>query len=197
MIYIYCLTNLETALSYVGMTQDIRSRWSVQKAQAKAGKPGPLMDALREHGFDVFVRSVLQECASVDEAYVAEREWIVKLSTLAPEGYNQFLGKKWDASAKNKQRQVRLGSKWSAEQRRTSTAVMTSPSYSATMVKALATSLKNKARLEKLKQDGLSTETIEKLRAASKAQFDDPDRRERHRQSVVAWHVARGTARTH
>lgn len=183
MIYIYRLTNLETRMSYVGMTQSVRKRWAVQKCQAKAGKYGPLMDALREYGSDVFVCDILQESETTEMAYVLERAWIIQLGTLAPGGYNQYLGKKWDASAKQKQSARLKGVAMTPLQKAAHAKMMQTPEYSANMIRALSASARNKERIAKLRREGHTLETLEKMSAATIRQFSDPAERERARKA--------------
>lgn len=96
--YIYHVTCVPTGKSYVGQTQQFKTkdnkpykygisgRWCDHVSSSKRSDT-PLHHAIREHGSDAFtltlLETVLEENADVREAY-----WITTLETIVPNGYN-------------------------------------------------------------------------------------------------------------
>lgn len=78
---------------YVGKTKrTLKERWCQHRSAAKAGKPGALYDAIREHGPAVFTRRVAYRARSERELYAAERHWISHLGTETSSGMNAIGG---------------------------------------------------------------------------------------------------------
>lgn len=85
---IYRMRNKNNGKCYVGQTiQKLTERvYDHSRENSVIGQ------ALRKYGREGFAVSVLQRCGTPEELDEAERYWIRKLRTLAPEGYNVHPG---------------------------------------------------------------------------------------------------------
>jgi len=72
---------------YIGITSR-RNRFETHCYNARVGYAGALYNAIRKHGPRSFTYQVLREGLSVPEAKQLEREYIVRLNTHPPYGYN-------------------------------------------------------------------------------------------------------------
>jgi len=65
-------------------------RWKTHVWNARRAKNGwsHFANAIRKYGPGAFSHAVLQTCETLDEANRAEREWIEKLGTMSPSGFN-------------------------------------------------------------------------------------------------------------
>ena len=92
MIEIYLCTNRITGKVYVGQTcRSVRKRWREHVTSALAHSKYEcrvLACAIRKYGADAFDVTVLQAVSTVEEANIAEVEWIDELNCRAPNGYN-------------------------------------------------------------------------------------------------------------
>lgn len=91
---IYRLTSPE-GKKYIGQTTlPAINRWKMHEHAAKLGKGCPLLGiAIRQYGMENFTREVILDCDVCDlDRY--EAEYITKENTLAPHGYNIFIGKR-------------------------------------------------------------------------------------------------------
>ena len=92
-MYVYTITNVADGKVYVGKSAMPAKRWEQHRNVARAGKKGRLYDALREDGAAAFEFMVVEECASEDASFAAERAWILRLSANDPShGYNVTAG---------------------------------------------------------------------------------------------------------
>ena len=93
MAIVYLLTNIENGKLYVGKTKtSLDHRWYAHTYSASKGSPYVIHRAIRKYGKDLFNRRVLSEHDTEEAALVAEREWIAKLGTIYPSGYNMIEG---------------------------------------------------------------------------------------------------------
>lgn len=93
MAIVYLLTNTESGKAYVGKSvMSLDTRWYEHVRAATKGSHGALHAAIRKYGTEAFTREVLAWYATENEALAAEREWIVKLQTMSPRGYNMTEG---------------------------------------------------------------------------------------------------------
>lgn len=84
---IYVITNEITGEQYIGQSKDAKKRF----AQHKCSKDDlPLHQAMREYGKDNFSLRILEK--QIENYNEKECEWIKKLNTLAPNGYNLASG---------------------------------------------------------------------------------------------------------
>ena len=82
---VYLALNRTSGKGYVGQTtQDLQARWRSHKC----GQCHALRAAIRKYGADDFDLSVLAEAADRGELDRLEIEFIAKLKTLIPKGYN-------------------------------------------------------------------------------------------------------------
>lgn len=96
--YIYRVTCVPTGKSYVGQTQQFKTkdnkpykygitgRWCDHVSSSKRSN-APLHVAIREHGADVFTQTLL-ETVTEQTVDVREAHWITTLNTTVPNGYN-------------------------------------------------------------------------------------------------------------
>lgn len=93
---IYVITHKESGKKYVGLTiQTLERRWKYHIEQSNAGlikSESSLHHAIREFGPDAFEMSQLDSGKCKDDLERNEREWIEKLGTMAPNGYNLHAG---------------------------------------------------------------------------------------------------------
>ena len=86
---VYVVTNLITGEQYVGSTvTSIKQRWSSHKMGAKTGK-GLLDAAIMKYGSHNFSVKQIDEAIIKRDLNQKETDWIDKLNTLAPNGYNR------------------------------------------------------------------------------------------------------------
>ncbi|PSB19251.1 excinuclease ABC subunit C [Phormidesmis priestleyi ULC007] len=93
---IYLVTHKKSGKQYVGLTiQTLERRWKYHVEQAFAGYikgNESLHYALRENGSDAFEIRQIDRGTSKKDLEKKEREWIKKLGTLIPNGYNISTG---------------------------------------------------------------------------------------------------------
>jgi len=89
---IYLVTGIQSGKKYVGLTiQTLKRRWRYHCEQASQGaitSESSLHAAIREFGADQFAIEMLDRGTTKKDLESKEREWITKLGTLAPSGYN-------------------------------------------------------------------------------------------------------------
>ncbi len=94
-LLVYKITNLITSKIYVGVTQkSLAQRWAQHKSQVTyVGKSNRkicrfLHTSMKKHGIDNFTIEVIDTAKDLIELYKKETEYILKLNSLAPNGYN-------------------------------------------------------------------------------------------------------------
>lgn len=90
---IYQAKNIITGKSYIGQTITkfaVRKRGHYNKTNN--GSNTYFHNALRKHGFENFEWTILVEGKTIDELNLLEPEYIEKIGTLAPDGYNLTTG---------------------------------------------------------------------------------------------------------
>lgn len=93
MAIVYVLTNTANGKRYVGKTKkSLDERWTEHRYGARRGSRMALHAAIRKYGAHAFLRAVISEHATEEEALVAERHAIMSLGTMAPTGYNTAEG---------------------------------------------------------------------------------------------------------
>lgn len=84
---IYCITNGVNGKRYVGQTtQSIERRW--QQHCLLQGKCRALENAIRKYGVASFAIHELDEAQSQADLDRLERQWIERMQTISPRGYN-------------------------------------------------------------------------------------------------------------
>lgn len=95
MVGIYKITNIVNNKVYVGQSVDITERWKQHQYKAfncnEIAYNSAIQAAFRKYGIENFLFEVLEEC-EIEELDEKEREWISKLNTLSPNGYNILVG---------------------------------------------------------------------------------------------------------
>lgn len=86
---IYLLEHIGTGKRYVGQSIDIVRR--LQDHEKLGSGRGVLSNAIKRHGWSAFKAEVLELCEAA-RLDAAETEWISKLATLHPTGYNLTTG---------------------------------------------------------------------------------------------------------
>lgn len=87
---IYLIRNIVNGKGYVGQTKcEVTRRFGQHCTQKNAY---PIDRAIRRHGKNRFVVSVLAECSSREEMNLREAEFIQELGTRVPSGYNLLGG---------------------------------------------------------------------------------------------------------
>lgn len=90
---IYVITSLVNGKQYVGLTTtSLKERWQRHLEQIPRKNASLIHQAIAQDGESNFTLELLDNAASIKELRVKEREWILKLNTLAPNGYNVTLG---------------------------------------------------------------------------------------------------------
>lgn len=89
MIGIYCITNIQNGMRYIGQSRNIEKRFGEHfrddiKLKTKLG------EAIREYGPKNFALTILEEC-KIEELDEKERKWIKELNTY-PNEYNMTVG---------------------------------------------------------------------------------------------------------
>lgn len=90
--YVYLIRNAVNGKCYIGQTIKSPDRRINEHFQGR--RRSAIALAIKKHGAMNFTRHVLQVCDSQSEMDDAEVEWIQRLGTVAPGGYNIALGGK-------------------------------------------------------------------------------------------------------
>lgn len=104
---IYVITNLLNGKKYVGQTiVSIGRRWSAH-CNGSDGKSRNWLSlihrAIQKYGKASFSIEAVQECSNIEELNRAEKEWIAKVGSQVPHGYNILSGgdnHKWSDEAR-------------------------------------------------------------------------------------------------
>ena len=93
-VLIYLLHCRTTGKSYVGQTNksSAEERFRSHIKAARGGKPQAICHAIRKYGEDNFTVTELQRYSTQEELDAAEEQWIARLNTLVPHGYNIATG---------------------------------------------------------------------------------------------------------
>jgi len=91
---IYKITNTINGKIYVGQTvMTLSKRFGCHvRSSKRTNSSTAIHNAIRKYGSEAFSIELIKECSSVDQLNDAERYWIDRLNTLAPNGYNIELG---------------------------------------------------------------------------------------------------------
>ncbi len=90
---IYVITNCINGKQYVGLTTtSIEERWERHLDQVSRKEASLIHKAIAEFGEENFTLEVIAQASNIEELRTKEREWIKKLNTLTPQGYNVTLG---------------------------------------------------------------------------------------------------------
>jgi len=125
-IAIYIVTNLVNAKQYVGITKDLKRRWSAHKTGNKSSTL--LKQAIKKYGVENFVFTHVADAFDWEAAQTIERLLIAEKNSKAPFGYNMTdggegtlgfpapnKGKPMSEESKQKLRNSHVGKKMSEE----------------------------------------------------------------------------------
>jgi len=121
---VYCITNKITNKKYVGQTaQSLEKRVRGHRFLSSATyKNMPIAWAIQKYGWDNFSVEILCECNSREELNIKEVEFVIKLDTMVPQGYNLRAGggvvSLVSEALKEKMRSRNLGKKASEESKK-------------------------------------------------------------------------------
>ena len=128
-IAIYIITNIVNAKQYVGITKNLKRRWSDHKTGNKSSTL--LKQSIKKHGVQNFVFTHIADAFDWEAAQIIERLLIAEKNTKSPHGYNMTeggegtlgfpspnKGKPMSEEAKKKSSQSRIGKKSSDEARK-------------------------------------------------------------------------------
>jgi group I intron endonuclease len=91
---VYLVTNTVNGKKYVGQTfRTLEVRWTQHCVDAKKGIPFLFYRAIRKHGAEAFVVTLLDTAPDQKSLDELETQWITRLNTMSPGGYNTKLGK--------------------------------------------------------------------------------------------------------
>lgn len=97
------LIRLDDGRGYVGQTSKSLAKRLASHRNQRSHRPDmPLCVAMAEFDRDRFSIQLLQECSTQAQANAAERDWIDRLGTLVPNGFNATpgVGRRADTAAK-------------------------------------------------------------------------------------------------
>lgn len=79
--YVYMITCIPMTCVYIGKSIDPEGRFKAHLSESKKTRSAhlPLYRAIRKYGHEAFELSIVQVCDSEQQAYDAERSWILKL----------------------------------------------------------------------------------------------------------------------
>ena len=199
---IYCHTCTTTGKKYVGQTkQKMMARWASHVSRAKSNNSNhAFMRALRKYSEEQWTHEVLTTVDTQEEANASEIEWIARLQTVVPNGYNI------DSGGKNPDRPD-LGRKLKAayfakpETVRQAHAADLKSAYQAWLV---TTTPEQRSKLSRDARNGLSPERRSEIAKLGKANMTPEARRAaalkgkanmtpEARQAARAKHVAQTT----
>lgn len=160
-MWIYKVTNVLNGKCYVGKTKSLRRRWA-QHRSLKDRTSG-IVKAMLKHGVENFTFEVLQDGIEThQELSRLEIEWIERLKSFGPGGYNMTLG--GDGAVSRAACAYALGKKSDATRAKMSeTAKNRSEAYRLRMSEALSGKPKSAAHREQLRQNACSRPTARVL----------------------------------
>ena len=93
MYQVYKITNKINNKCYIGSSEQVQKRW-LQHKQASINENDhhyyyPLMCAFRKYGIDNFTFEIIETCQDKETMLAREHEWIMRMNSVAPNGYNQ------------------------------------------------------------------------------------------------------------
>ena len=88
-MYVYKITNLINNKAYIGITNNIAKRWSNEKSYpTDKSRRQVIQEAIHKYGKDNFSFEILHRNLSIEDAVELEKQYIINLNTLVPNGYN-------------------------------------------------------------------------------------------------------------
>lgn len=108
-MYIYLITNKVNGFQYVGAAKIFKERVYKHLSDVRRGKgrKGSVQDAIRVHGEENFSFEVVDKANTLNQLALKEQDWIEKLNTMSPNGYNLLRGN-YSTRLKNSGKFVRI-----------------------------------------------------------------------------------------
>lgn len=188
--HVYCITNSVNGKQYVGQTtRSIQDRWRQHKAKILRSV---LSSAIQKYGAVNFTCTCLSSAQSQEDLDQLECEWISKLQTIAPSGYNMsgggFGAGRMIEETKNKIRKAQAEYQKSDEFRKKHKEIMREisarPEIRAARSKQAADSFKSedhrRRHSEAVRAAMNSPDVVDKLSKARRTLWEDPEYRRRH-----------------
>lgn len=102
-MYVYQITNLINNKQYIGITNNIKKRWSNEKSYpSNPVRRQVIQEAIHKYGKDNFDFAILYQNLSIEQAVELEAKLIKEKNTLVPNGYNVDKGGQYHAQVKPK-----------------------------------------------------------------------------------------------
>ena len=100
---VYRITNIANGKSYIGISNDIEKRWKdeISGSNINKGYNSAIESAIRKYGKDYFHFEILEVLEDADDRYEAEKMFIKRYNTMAPNGYNLTEGGEGLGSGEN------------------------------------------------------------------------------------------------
>ena len=87
---VYRITNIANGKSYIGISNNIERRWKyeIRGDSIDKGVNSAIEKAIRKYGEDCFYFEILEVLEDADDRFEAEKMFIKRYDTMAPNGYN-------------------------------------------------------------------------------------------------------------
>lgn len=98
-MYVYKITNNINGKIYIGITNNVKKRWSNERSYPSDPKKRQVIQkAIHKYGAENFTFEILEKGLSIEDA-VAKEEYLIKtLDSLVPNGYNVHAGGEYHPS---------------------------------------------------------------------------------------------------
>lgn len=180
MIGVYVIEHVATKRMYVGKSVDVARRVRAHFAPSSAAvEPSRLHNAISKYGSGEFTSTVLEECATAEEASEREIFWIRTLGTRSPKGFNLTDG--GDGTAGLKRPGNNVGRVLSAETREKIRIGNTGKKISPETIAKRSASIRGRVPARNLRP--VSEATREKLSAAGRGRKHIDETRAKMRQA--------------
>lgn len=155
-LLIYKVINKVNNKVYVGQTtRSLEERKIQHLSNADRGCNFIFHRAIRKHGEDNFDWVVLEKCSNIDKLNKREEQWIKKLNTISPNGYNLRSGGENSSvhiGTKNKMSKAHIGKKFSKDHRKNLSLSLRGKKKSDETKRKISEAKKGKTRSEEVKR---------------------------------------------
>ena len=118
---VYKITNSVNDKVYIGITENLRTRWNIHKSHVRNKLNRPLYNAMNKYGIDKFKITTICSTKTREDMGIIEQQLIKEHNTMAPNGYNLTTGGEMaytvSEETREKQRQRSLGRTHTKESR--------------------------------------------------------------------------------
>ena len=165
---IYKCTNRTNGKVYIGQTMyTIEHRWSGHVHSAlRTDSRVPLHCAIRKYGRDAFLLEVVQSASSQEETNKLEVEWIARVGSITPGGYNLQRG--GEVSEVHPDTKVRISESWGGPAQRVERSAKISAALLAPEVRARMseTALRRESAWSPAEREALNTKISGRVKEA-------------------------------